>query len=42
MGLSLALFAPTLVGLFAKAGQPEEMLRVGTLRRQSHPPFPEL
>ena len=31
MGLSLALFAPALVGLFAKAGQSAEMLRVGTL-----------
>ena len=31
MGLSLALFAPALVGLFAKAGQSDEMLRVGAL-----------
>lgn len=31
MGLSLALFAPALVGLFAKAGQSDEMLAVGTL-----------
>lgn len=31
MGLTLALFAPALVGLFAKAGQSDEMLEVGTL-----------
>ena len=31
MGLSLALFAPALVGLFAKADQSAEMITVGTL-----------
>ena len=31
MGLTLALFAPALTGLFAKADQSDEMLRVGAL-----------